>query len=359
MHLLIDACYAEDVVRPRDGRAKVVDVDNQELLRLTRASTLVGFPNVGAVLASATERQTHEWDLYRQGVFTHQVLSGLRGAADVNGDDRLEYSELAAFLASINRQVDDPRAQMQFVVHPPEGDRHAPIVDLASATGIRLRGVPAIARHLYVEDRSGSRLVELRAEPKYAFSLLLPADESLYLVSDDQSFEFSGRAGEVVSLSKVLGERPPFSRRGALGSALKRGLFITPFGPGYYRGYVDNSTELLPVGFLEDGKNQLRMQREQPSNATALRVGIGAFWGIAAASAATSIVFGVRASQDAEAFQATDLERGAAEAASDFERNRSIAIVSGTVAIVSAATAGLLMWLYRRSSGPVASDETP
>jgi uncharacterized caspase-like protein len=48
-------------------------------------------------MASASNTQAHEWDDYQTGVFTHELLSGLRGGADVNGDGRVEYSEMAAF----------------------------------------------------------------------------------------------------------------------------------------------------------------------------------------------------------------------------------------------------------------------
>ena len=90
------------------------------------------FPTSARSSPRPAAAQAHEWDAYQRGVFTHEVLSALRGAADVNGDGRIEYSELAAFLAAANREVADPRARPQVVVQPPRSDRRAPIVDLAA-----------------------------------------------------------------------------------------------------------------------------------------------------------------------------------------------------------------------------------
>jgi hypothetical protein len=93
IHLFIDSCYAEAIVRPRDAEAVAVDLTRDDLARDAAKSTLARFPNVGAVMGASTSSQTHEWDVYRQGVFTHELISGLRGGADVNGDGKIEYSE--------------------------------------------------------------------------------------------------------------------------------------------------------------------------------------------------------------------------------------------------------------------------
>lgn len=67
----------------------------------------------------------------RGGVFTHELLSALSGAADVNADRRVEYSEVQAFIASANRAIHDPRAVPRIVAFPPAIDHHRAIVALA------------------------------------------------------------------------------------------------------------------------------------------------------------------------------------------------------------------------------------
>jgi uncharacterized caspase-like protein len=119
VHLLVDACHAEAVVHPRDAQAAVVDAAPADVASYLSEKTLARFPHVGAIVASTSSAQAHEWDVYQRGVFTHEVLSGLRGAADVDGNGQIEYSELAAFLAAANRSVRDPRARLETVVRPP------------------------------------------------------------------------------------------------------------------------------------------------------------------------------------------------------------------------------------------------
>ncbi len=91
------------------ARQRGREVPEDVLLRLdqepdpTQAAIPQAWEEPAVVIATARDQQTHEWDAYAGGVFTHQVISGLRGAADVNRDGRVEYSEVHAFLTSANR----------------------------------------------------------------------------------------------------------------------------------------------------------------------------------------------------------------------------------------------------------------
>src|SRR4030095_4720240 len=100
VHLFVDACNAEAVVRPRDVQAPVVDASAEDISAALREATLRQFPRVGTVVASTSGAQAHEWDVYQSGIFTHEILSARRGAADIDGNRRIEYSELAAFLGA-------------------------------------------------------------------------------------------------------------------------------------------------------------------------------------------------------------------------------------------------------------------
>ena len=127
-HLIIDACGSERLVLARGGwRPDRSSEDARPAVRAYLESRdLSRFPNTGVMLASSIDNKTHEWERYRGGVFTHELLSGLRGGADVNGDGRLEYSELGAFISAANRGVADPRARLRVVVRPPRRRRASP-----------------------------------------------------------------------------------------------------------------------------------------------------------------------------------------------------------------------------------------
>jgi hypothetical protein len=55
------------------------------------------------------------------------------------------------------------------------------------------------------------------------------------------------RAGQVVPFGDLVFRDPPARARGALEDAVRRGLFATEFGPGYYRGFVDQASDFAPV----------------------------------------------------------------------------------------------------------------
>jgi hypothetical protein len=347
VHLVVDACYAADVVRPRDLQAKVVDASDSDLARVVAATTLARFPHVGAVLAASVTGETHEWDAYRQGVFSHQVLSALRGAADVNGDGAIEYSELLAFVSAANRDVADPRARLHVVARPPAIDRRLPIVDLsrfkqASRLAFGRRTAPA---YFFVEDRRGNRLVEMRSEGGYPFQLFLPAGETLFFVSKSGTAEFEPRAGQSIVVDSLALQPNGIRGRGAMSAAMRRGLFSGSFGPSYYRGFVDNAPELVPVDFR---RAELDLQAQAPPVPTpppalvdrptaAVLVGAGLL-------AVASATFGVLASNARADFEGTSFEREATDASQRYTRDRVGALVTGGAAVLAVGAGGWMVW---------------
>jgi caspase domain-containing protein len=240
VHLLVDACYAEAIVSPRDGDAKVVPLSPSDVAAYLSQSTLARYPRVGMAIASSSDGTAHEWDLYQSGVFTHELISALRGAADVNGDRRIEYSELDAFLAAANREVQDPRARLRAIVKAPVDAPRAAMADLSRGQGVaRLTKIPAASEAFSVEDTRGNRLADGRPELGFSMSLSLPANQRLFVRRGDREAELLLRPGTDSEFGALVFRERPLRARGAVESALRAGLFLTPFGPAYYRGYVD------------------------------------------------------------------------------------------------------------------------
>ena len=252
IHLFVDACYAEAVVRPRDGDATTVDVDGPSLERYLMHNTLARFPNVGAIVSSTASSKSHEWDTYGHGVFTYELLSGLRGGADVNGDQKIEYSELYAFLSAANREISDQRARPSVVLRAPAENGRAPLIDLAQfQTNGRVAAIPGEAGHIYFEDQRGNRLADVHPERGASSSVSLPAGRVLYLRSANGEAQLQLRSGETVAFDRLTLSPARARDRGSLDTAMRLGLFAGEFGPRYYRGFVDRSSDLLPVAFAE------------------------------------------------------------------------------------------------------------
>jgi len=249
IHLFVDACHAEAVVRPRDGDARPVPLSQDDVAAYVSQATLGRYRQVGVAIASSDDASAHEWDLYQSGVFTHEVISALRGAADINGDGRVEYSELAAFLAAANREVQDPRARLQAIVKAPVSTPRAPLSDLAAARGTgRLTKIVAAPESFSVEDAMGIRLADGRPEPGFSMSITLPANRQLFVRRGDQEAELLLQPGADSPLAALAFRARSLSTRGAVESSLRAGLFLTPYGPAYYRGYVDREDSVaVPV----------------------------------------------------------------------------------------------------------------
>lgn len=293
IHVVIDACHAEALVRARDGDEHAVSLTPSDVAAYLSQTTLNQYPRVGVVVASTSEGTAHEWDLYQSGVFTHEVLSALRGAADVNGDGRIEYSELDAFLSAANREVPDPRARLRAIVKAPIVAPRAILADLSSnrASG-RLTGITAGTDAFYIEDARGNRLAEGRPELGFTMSIALPANQRLFLRRGNDEAELLLEPGADAPFRSLTFRPRPVRARGAVENALRAGLFLAEFGPAYYRGYVDRqdmaAVPLLPASPLFHVSREEAPPLPAPRRAWLRPTLLGA----AGALMASSLVFG-------------------------------------------------------------------
>ncbi|MBX7084028.1 MAG: caspase family protein [Nannocystaceae bacterium] len=257
-HVLVDACRSEQFVLSRGrGRWRSDQAEGgygDAVKRYLDSHHLGAFPNTGVIVAHSVDQQTHEWERYHGGIFTHELVSGLRGGADLNGDGHIEYSELGAFVSSANSSVEDPRARLQVVVRPPAGDERRALLVHEHLDGARILLVTGDGSELWtLEDEHGVRIADVRRSGERPGWLRLPAGD-LFVARERpgeggtsrQEARIAASQGGVVLAHQLEFSSPTQQARGALDQALRAGLFATPFGPGYYAGFVDR-TGLLPV----------------------------------------------------------------------------------------------------------------
>jgi hypothetical protein len=252
VHLLIDACHAEAVVRPRDAEGDVVEVSADQARAFLTHSTLARFPHAGAIVAASSNTKAHEWDSIRHGVFTYELLSALRGAADINRDRLIEYSEVYAFMAAANREISDDRARLSVVAKPPDNNRRTPILRLSEFPRNELAwiaGVPGVHGIIEVSDARGRRLATLHGDRDSEADLLLPIGSVLYVRAGSGEARLQLRAGQVIPFERLDFVTVSGRERGALEDSLREGLFAAAYGRSYYQGIVDQSPGLIPVPF--------------------------------------------------------------------------------------------------------------
>jgi hypothetical protein len=208
VHLLIDSCNAYFMLSPRKAGA----VRSQA--RVTaRAALLDRYPHLGAVISTSAEALTYEWSELQSGIFSYLVRSGLRGAADADGDGAIDYRELAAFIDTATRDVVNEQYRPQVFARSPRKWADAKLLTPGSFVGSQVLPVPEGApTRLTVYDRQGVRVLDLHSDGAKAARIILP---------DDAPFEIVAHTdGKIVRRELFArGESPVFLS-----------LFQSPFG---------------------------------------------------------------------------------------------------------------------------------
>jgi hypothetical protein len=237
VHVVIDACKSYFMVSSRgrndewhdDSVPPEVDRSVERVRAFLAGKQLDDHPRAGVIVATSGDQKTHEWSRYRAGVFSHELRSALAGAADVNGDGRVEYSELRAFLAAANARVVNPEARLDVFAQPPALDRRHPIIDLGRAHGRipsrRLHFGPDLSGPYFVEDERGIRYADVNKEPGSAFDVLVEAERA-YWVRRGDGAQAEVRPGRDTVELAALRYRPfALAERGAVEESFLNDLF--------------------------------------------------------------------------------------------------------------------------------------
>ena len=225
-HFIVDACYSYFLVMgrgPGGGRRR-------EVHGFSQLGGLATRPGVGLLLSTSSARESHEWEGFQAGVFSHEVRSGLYGAADADGDGQVTYREMVAFIERANASVANERFRPDVFARA-AGDSGV-FVDLREGRQRRridLRGTDA--GHYLLEDTVGVRIADFNTAGQ-DISLLRPATTGpLYLrrMKDEAEFVIPATS-DVVEVAALKPEHVPVQGRGAANDAFSS-LFSLPFRP--------------------------------------------------------------------------------------------------------------------------------
>lgn len=222
VHLIVDACrsYYLAFEKGPGGKRRAIS----SLVADARGGARTGY-----VLSTSSDRESHEWEEFQGGIFSHEVRSALRGAADADRDGSVSYAELGAFLSVANRGIKNARFRPDFVVRPP-ADLSDELLRWPAEADALLIDAPE--GHLYIEGPAGERVADVHPAPDAAISIRLPAARPLFVKREDSRREYAieGRAA-LTRLSELAGGRVRVASKGALHMAFRR-LFSIPFGAG-------------------------------------------------------------------------------------------------------------------------------
>lgn len=323
-HLIVDACNSYYLAYSRGPGGRRRPWSGFAQLR-------EAFPDqrVGLLLSTSTARASHEWEGFQAGVFSHEVRSGLYGAADADRDRRVSYRELAAFVARANEAIVNERYRPQVFARPPAGV--PALLDLRGARRTLEVAAGLHGRYL-LEDSRGVRVADFHSAPGQAVRLVRPdVPEVLFLQNlGAQGEEYELREGGPLVQVAALSARPSGVRaRGAAHEAFQR-VFTLAFDEGFVQRFA--WAYAGGAGAERGSRAALRHWlgwSAVGTGAAALGAAVALSWRVARRSAADDAL-----SQQAAAERNRELRRG--------ERGAAVLYAVGGAAVVGGAAA--LVW---------------
>jgi hypothetical protein len=174
-HFIVDACYSVFLAMSRGPGGERSDAQG-----FTTLGGLGARAGVGLLLSTSSARESHEWSEFQGGVFSHEVRSGLLGAADANGDGQVSYREIAAFVDRANAPILNERYRPD--VYAKEPAPASALLDLRPGLGRRLELSGESPGRYFIEDARGVRLADFNNAPGQALRVIRPvANGPLYL----------------------------------------------------------------------------------------------------------------------------------------------------------------------------------
>lgn len=225
VHLIVDACYSYFLAYGRGPGG------TRRAAQGFSRSIAIERDNVGLLLSTSEATESHEWEAYHAGVFSHEIRSGLYGAADANGDGLVSYKEIAAFVARANSAIPNERFRPRVFARPPTTSDI--LVDLRQSMETNVEVDGSHSGHYFLEDSRGVRLLDFNNGRQQATRVLRPHGRGpLYLRRADDAVEYviPDSAGPV-RIAELTPRVPTVRERGAAHAAFEQ-LFSLPFDEG-------------------------------------------------------------------------------------------------------------------------------
>ncbi len=231
-HVIVDACKSYFMAYPKGPGGQ-----RQAHGRLLADATVP--PRTGFILSTSSGRDSHEWDRFQSGVFSHQIRSALRGAADADNDSTISYAEIGAFLERANAAIPNARYRPDFVVRPPgphPGDLAQGVLTWLDRTDALTMGDHGV-RRAYLEGPTGERILDVHARDSERVRLFIPPTRPLFLRSSDERTEWVIAEAGDTELTALEPRGASVIAKGAQHLAFEQ-MFDAPFGEADVLAYA-------------------------------------------------------------------------------------------------------------------------
>jgi uncharacterized caspase-like protein len=301
-HVIIDACSSGSFVtaKSNEGKRKTFSRAWRAFLRKVQRQKLEmaqAFERTTFFVSSDAQRKSHEFGDFQGGVFTHELLSALKGAADVDGDGRISYAELQAFLAAANARaqrggVYGVRLEARIVV--PKAARRGTFLEVGRSGGKFLEVPRDVQGRFFLVDDKNLRYADFHKTAEYALRILLVPRTRYFLYQEtaagrrelalDMAAVSAGRAVAAMDrTSRLVG----FGERGPVEEAFAH-LFDQPLSVAAVHA-ASAQTFLSPAAYLRE---HFEVLNELDGTRRRWRY---FFYGLAGAAGATAVGLGAHA----------------------------------------------------------------
>ncbi len=239
IHIILDSCKSYFMAFSRGKRVREDQTYALAVRNFLDREIHAQYPGVGFILSTSGDRDTHEWEQYRGGIFSHELVSGLLGPADLNLDGNIEYSEIAAFIAAANVRLAETHVELRVMVRPPPNDLNAKLVDLSRFLNVAIVHFPqAMSGHYLVEDARGIRVADFHKSPTLELNLVLLGMPPFYIRTKNRESIVRGDKTGWYFFDPKSEQPRQWAERGATETAFFERLFVVPFDWSFYQGYV-------------------------------------------------------------------------------------------------------------------------
>lgn len=349
IHLIVDACASYFLAYGRGPGGK-----RRALESFAQAPELASDARVGLLLSTSSAHESHEWEAFQAGVFSHEVRSGLYGAADADGDGVVSYREIAAFVARANAAVPNERFRPDVHAKPPRGGGE--LLDLRSARSRRIEIDGRHAAHYFLEDARGVRVLDVHNAPGQTLAVVRPPPTSaLFLrrVDDDRELAVP-HSEDVVAVADLEATDPRIASRGAAHESFST-LFAQPFDMSAVTTYQERApaSEAAPPVASDSSP------RTSSWWTTRRVVGVGVA-GVGAVLAGAGVYFTVQAA-DTKAYLSPTASQAEADEINKHIRSDNVnAVLSYSLGAAALATgAALVFWPSADGTRSVAVSPLP
>lgn len=170
-HVLLDACNSVYMlVARKPGGTRFTTPEEIERSMAARLA------HVGTFVSTSADAQVYEWSRIESGVFSHSVRSGLSGAADLDGDGRITYAELRAFVRIAAEGVPNARFRPRIYARGPGGrDDEVVFEPRAAGEGRKIALAAGAERRVTVLDPNEVPLIDVKLERDFGTNVYVPS----------------------------------------------------------------------------------------------------------------------------------------------------------------------------------------